>query len=303
MDPVIRFRSAVALVGRFPVLAGVDLDVTRAEIVLLQGANGAGKSSILRACAGLLRVVAGEAHVLGHDLVADPRPVRRRIGLLGHSTALYDDLSVVDNLRFVVRAAGGDVDRIEPALHRLGLVGRLPTTAVRALSAGQRRRCALAALVARDPELWLLDEPHAGLDAEHRDLLDTLVREAVARGATVVLASHEQDRAHALAGRIVTVSGGVTISTGPVPTGVPPVAAGASVPTGPVRSGVPPAAGGAVLSASGGPASLGGSPGAGGTTAAAPTGEGTFAADERVGRPFPPDGFPPDIRSGVTHVA
>jgi ABC-type transport system involved in cytochrome c biogenesis ATPase subunit len=128
---------------------------------------------------------------------------------------------VTDNLRFAVRAAGGDPARIEAALGRLGLVGRLPTTPVRALSAGQRRRCALAALVARDPELWLLDEPHAGLDAEHRDLLDTLVREAVRRGATVVLASHERDRAHALAGRIVTVAGGATV----VP-GVPPAAGG-----------------------------------------------------------------------------
>ena len=212
MDPVIHLRSAVALVGRFPVLAGVDLDVTGAEIVLLQGANGAGKSSILRACAGLLRVVAGEARVLGHDLVADPRPVRRRIGLLGHATALYDDLSVTDNLRFAVRAAGGDVARIPPALERLGLVGRLPGTAVGALSAGQRRRTALAVLVARDPQLWLLDEPHAGLDAEHRDLLDTLIREVVDRGATVVIASHEHDRAVALAGRVVTVAGGATVA-------------------------------------------------------------------------------------------
>ena len=83
MDLTIHFRNAVALVGRFPVLAGVDLDVARGEIVLLQGANGAGKTSLLRACAGLLRVVAGEAVVLGEDLVRDPRAVRRRVGLLG----------------------------------------------------------------------------------------------------------------------------------------------------------------------------------------------------------------------------
>jgi energy-coupling factor transporter ATP-binding protein EcfA2 len=68
---------------------------------------------------------------------------------------------------------------------------------------------ALAALVGRDPELWLLDEPHAGLDAEHRDLLDELVRDAVKRGATVLLASHEHDRAQDLAERTVTVAGGV----------------------------------------------------------------------------------------------
>ena len=67
--------------------------------------------------------------------------------------------------------------------------------------------------MARDPELWLLDEPHAGLDAEHRDLLDGLGREAVGRGATVVLASHEHDRADGLAGRIVTVAGGMVTAT------------------------------------------------------------------------------------------
>ncbi|MCL2393780.1 MAG: ATP-binding cassette domain-containing protein, partial [Acidimicrobiaceae bacterium] len=83
-DPVIRLRAAVALVDRFPVLAGVDLEVSAGEILLLQGPNGAGKTSLLRACAGLLRVVSGEATVLGADLVADPRAVRRRVGLLGH---------------------------------------------------------------------------------------------------------------------------------------------------------------------------------------------------------------------------
>ncbi len=101
------------------------------------------------------------------------------------------------------------VAAVGPALARLGLEGRLASTPVGSLSAGQRRRVALAALVARDPELWLLDEPHAGLDAEHRDLLDELVRHVVGRGRTVLLASHEHDRAAALAGRIVTVAGGM----------------------------------------------------------------------------------------------
>jgi heme ABC exporter ATP-binding subunit CcmA len=214
MDPVIRFRSAVALVARFPVLAGVDFDVARGEIVLLQGANGAGKTSLLRACAGLLRIAAGEASVLGEDLVANPRAVRRRVGLLGHATALYDDLTAFDNVRFAVRAGGGSTAVVGPALDRLGLTGRLASTRVSALSAGQRRRVALAALLGRDPELWLLDEPHAGLDAEHRDLLDGLVRDAVSRGATAVIASHEHDRALSLAGRTVTLAGGVVTATG-----------------------------------------------------------------------------------------
>ncbi|MBO0693600.1 MAG: ABC transporter ATP-binding protein, partial [Acidimicrobiaceae bacterium] len=159
--PAIRLRAAVALVDRFPVLAGVDLDVSAGEIVLLQGPNGAGKTSLLRACAGLLRIVSGDATVLGADLVADPRAVRRRVGLLGHTTGLYDDLSVLDNLRFSLRAAGRSTRGADAALETLGLTGRLRNGRVAGLSAGQRRRVAIAALVARDPELWLLDEPHA----------------------------------------------------------------------------------------------------------------------------------------------
>lgn len=209
MDPVIRFRSAVALVGRFPVLAGVDLDVAPGEILLLQGANGAGKTSILRACAGLLPVVSGEAIVLGSDLTTHPRAVRRRVGVLGHATSLYDDLSVEDNVVFAVKASRAPSDRVKPALEQLGLTGRLPSTPVAALSAGQRRRAALAILVARDPALWLLDEPHAGLDADYRDVLDGLIRDASRRGATVLIASHERERASGLAARTVTVAGGV----------------------------------------------------------------------------------------------
>ena len=94
--------------------------------------------------------------------------------------------------------------------HRCGLDGRLGSLGVATLSAGQRRRTALACLLARRPELWLLDEPHAGLDQEGRDLLDGLVRQAVASGATVVLSSHELDRAAGLAHRVVTIVGGTT---------------------------------------------------------------------------------------------
>ncbi len=208
MAPVVRFRSAVALLGRFPALAGVDLEVGAGEVVLLQGANGAGKTTLLRACAGLVQVVSGQAEVLGHDLVRDRRTVRRSIGLLGHTGTLYDDLSVEDNVRFAVRAGGGDVAAVKAAMARLGVDGRLRTISVARLSAGQRRRVAIAALVARAPALWLLDEPHAGLDAEGRDLLDGLVRLAVTAGATVLLASHEAERASALAGRTVVIGGG-----------------------------------------------------------------------------------------------
>jgi heme ABC exporter ATP-binding subunit CcmA len=215
MAPAVRLSRAVVLLGRFPALAGADLLVHRGEIVHLSGPNGAGKSTLLRACAGLLRVVEGEAEVLGHDLVRERRQVRRRVGLLGHSSFLYEELTVLDNLRFAVRAAGAPVAAVAPALEKLGLAGRLADVPVARLSAGQRRRAALAVLVARAPELWLLDEPHAGLDAAGRDLVDGLVREAAVAGTTVVFASHELDRASSLAQRQLTVVGGQVHETQP----------------------------------------------------------------------------------------
>jgi ABC-type multidrug transport system ATPase subunit len=115
---------------------------------------------------------------------------------------------VADNLSFVARACGAGDDAADAAMARLGLAGRLAGVQVARLSAGQRRRASVAALLARRAELWLLDEPHAGLDAEGRELFDLLVREAVADGATVLMASHELDRARPLASRTVTMAGG-----------------------------------------------------------------------------------------------
>ncbi|HUQ40327.1 MAG TPA: heme ABC exporter ATP-binding protein CcmA [Acidimicrobiales bacterium] len=209
MAPVVHFRSVVALAGHFPVLSGVDLDVDAGEVVLLEGPNGAGKTSLLRACAGLLPVTRGTAVVLGHDLTTGgERAVRNDVGLLGHTSALYDDLTVAENIAFALRAAHVEVSAADAAMARVGLDGRLRDVAVARLSAGQRRRTALAVLVARRPRLWLLDEPHAGLDAASRQVLDELITDAVAGGATVLVASHETERARRIAHRTVTIVGG-----------------------------------------------------------------------------------------------
>lgn len=212
MEPVVHLHAAVSLLGRFPALAGVDLDVTRGEVVALHGPNGAGKTTLLRLCAGLVGVVTGEAVVLGHDLRVDRRGVRTRVGVLGHQSGLYDELTVADNVLFWARAAGARREDAEAAMGRLGLAGRLRDVAVARLSAGQRRRTSLACLLARRPELWLLDEPHAGLDADGRDLLDELIAQAAAAGATVLVASHEHDRTARLSARVVTLAGGVVAS-------------------------------------------------------------------------------------------
>ena len=204
----VHLSNVVAVLGQFPVLAGADLTVERGEIVLLQGPNGAGKTSLLRLFAGLLPLARGEGSILGCDLRTQRETIRKRVGLLGHSNGLYADLTVTENVRFWAATVGASGDEIEAAMQRLGLAQRLAKVPVARLSAGQKRRTALACLVARRAELWLLDEPHAGLDAAGRDDLDATLREATAAGATVVVASHELERAGALATRVVEVVGG-----------------------------------------------------------------------------------------------
>jgi heme ABC exporter ATP-binding subunit CcmA len=215
MAPVVLFRAAVALAGRFPALAGVDLSLDQGEVMVVVGPNGAGKTSLLRACAGLLPVTSGEANVLGVDLTEDHTAVRRFVGLLGHAAPIYDELSAAENVRFAVRALGLPVKSADEALERLGITGRLRSTPAGRLSAGQRRRVALAALVARRPALWLLDEPHAGLDATSRALLGELIGEVASSGASVLLSSHEPHLSVPLADRVVSMGGGRVVGEEP----------------------------------------------------------------------------------------
>ncbi len=201
--------GVVAVLGTFPALSGLDLTVGRGQICVLKGPNGAGKTTVLRVVAGLVPALRGKVNVLGSDVRADRRSVRRHLGYLGHATGLYADLTVEQNVQFAVRAAGaGRVGSVDSALARLGLDGRLRDLRVAHLSAGQRRRVALASLLAREVPLWLLDEPHAALDPDGRDLLDDLVKDAAAKGTSVLIASHDTERAAKLAHTVVTLQGG-----------------------------------------------------------------------------------------------
>ena len=205
---VVELDEAVAVLGSFPALAGATLRVDEGEILLLRGPNGAGKTTLLRLCAGLVPLARGTGKVLGFDLTTDREDIRRTVGLLGHQNGLYLDLTVGENVRFWGATVGASTSEIAAAMGRLGVADRLTDVSVRKLSAGQKRRTALACLVARRAQLWLLDEPHAGLDASARDELDTTLRQAAQAGATIIVASHELERAGHLATRGVDVVAG-----------------------------------------------------------------------------------------------
>jgi heme ABC exporter ATP-binding subunit CcmA len=205
---VVDLDDAVAVLGRFPALAGATLRVEEGEIVLLRGPNGAGKTTLLRLCAGLLPLVRGTGTVLGLDLATHRESIRRTVGLLGHQNGLYLDLTVAENVRFWGSTVDASDAEMHAAMARLDVAGRVADVAVSKLSAGQKRRTALACLIARRAQLWLLDEPHAGLDASARDELDDTLRQAAAAGATMLVASHELERAGSLATRTVDVVAG-----------------------------------------------------------------------------------------------
>lgn len=206
--PAVVLDDVVAVLGRYPALAGASLTVEAGEILLLRGPNGAGKTTLLRLCAGLLSIERGTGAVLGFDLATQRELVRSHVGLLGHQNGLYLDLTVRDNVRFWAETVGATAAEVDGAMARMGVTERLANVTTRTLSAGQRRRAALACLVARRARVWLLDEPHAGLDASGRDELDATLRQAAEAGATILVASHELERAGSLATRTVDVVAG-----------------------------------------------------------------------------------------------
>jgi heme exporter protein A len=205
---VARLHDAVVLANGFPLLSGVELVVEPTSLTVLTGANGAGKTSLLRLLGGLAAMSRGAGTVLGIDLArGDRRQLRRRVGWLGHEGSFYDDLSVRENLTFATKALELPLDDLGAVLARMGLASRADTT-TKELSAGQRRRHGLAWLLLRRPELWLLDEPYASLDDEGRTFFDELLGEVVASGATVVVSAHDPLRSARLDPRTLLMAGG-----------------------------------------------------------------------------------------------
>ena len=205
--PAVRLTDAVAVQQQFPLLSGVTLSLAPGSLTVVTGANGSGKTSLLRLLAGVLAPTSGEATVLGVDLSRHRAEVRRRVGWLGHDGSFYQDLSVRENLAFAATALDRPLSAIAPALERVGLAHRSEVR-TKDLSAGQRRRLGLAWLLVRRAELWLLDEPYASLDDQGRAFFDDLLRDVQRGGATVVMSAHDALRSTALEPDIIVMAGG-----------------------------------------------------------------------------------------------
>lgn len=178
--------------GERHVLRGVAFALAAGELLQVSGPNGTGKTTLLRVLTGLLRPEQGTVQWRGTSITAEPAAYRREFAYASHEPALKGDLTALENLRFLVglRRAVAVTD-LRAALERTGVLGCADLPA-RVLSAGQRRRVALARVLAVCAPLWLLDEPYTNLDAAGSALLSALLAEHVKRGGLALVVAHHE---------------------------------------------------------------------------------------------------------------
>jgi len=187
-------RSLEKSFGEWPVLWDLDLSVPWGQTLVLFGANGAGKTTLLRILATHVRADHGSVAVAGHNLRTRPEEVRRRIGVVGHRSLLYDDLTCRENLIYYGRLYGlkDHKPRVDEVLEKVRLGSRADHR-VRTLSNGMQKRAAIARAILHEPDVLLLDEPEAGLDRESVSILGTLLAEWTDSGRSVIMTTHDLD--------------------------------------------------------------------------------------------------------------
>lgn len=213
--PVIEIRNLGRRFGKKEALAGVSLSVPRGAVFGLVGENGAGKTTLVRHLLGMLKPQTGSVRVFGMDPVRDPAAVLGRIGYLSEKRDIPLWMRVDELLRYTAAFyPGWDAAYAAELTQKFGLS---PSDRLRTLSNGQQARAALIAAVAHRPELLLLDEPSAGLDAVvRRDILGAIIRTVSDEGRTVLFSSHLLDEVERVSDHIAMIHQGALVMCGPI---------------------------------------------------------------------------------------
>lgn len=192
----IRLSGVSKSFGRTRVLRDLDLEVAWGDVLAIVGPNGSGKSTLLRLLATLTRPDEGTVSVAGLDLSRGGREARRLMGVVTHEPLLYEDLTVHENLAFHIRMFGLDRarERIDSAAERMGVSDRLHQR-IGTLSHGLRKRVSIARALLHDPRILLMDEPESGLDQVALRMLESVIADRSDPYRTVVMTTHNLDRA------------------------------------------------------------------------------------------------------------
>ncbi|MDX1914421.1 MAG: cytochrome c biogenesis heme-transporting ATPase CcmA [Methylophilus sp.] len=192
MSPTFSIHQLASIRGNRLLYKDIDFTLTAGNILYVQGANGTGKTTLLRTLCGLSKPLRGTIDWCGTSIYALNEDYARDLLYLGHQAGLQDDLTPLENLAFLLALAGEDMDdkQARQVLETLGLkqVLHLP---VRFLSQGQKRRVSLARLWMQNALLWILDEPYAALDTEAIRLLELRIKQFSEEGGIVVMTSHQ----------------------------------------------------------------------------------------------------------------
>src|SRR5437867_8002742 len=206
---MIEVRGVAKYFGRFSALRDLNLEVRKGEFVAVFGRNGAGKTTLLRILAGLSRPSSGTVTIQVQS-PRSPQEARGLMGYLSHNTALYGDLTALENLRFFARLfdLADDEATLVGRIQQVGLRGR-EREAVRTYSRGMQQRLAIARAFLHDPPILLLDEPFTGLDQIGTEFLKRYLLDAHARGNTCIMAIHDTALGYEIADRLVVIDKGV----------------------------------------------------------------------------------------------
>lgn len=209
MDAAISFEHADCKIGKTIILSDINFTIEQGTITGILGPNGAGKTTLLSLINGLRKHSSGTISVLGENLPAKGTALRQRTGVVLQETALYEELSTIENLQFAASlyAIENPYSRIIEILELLQLTDRSDQI-VRTLSGGLRRRVAIARALLHDPDLLIIDEPTLGVDVEARHAIWQHLRLLKAKGRTIVVATNYLDEAQALCDTVAVLRKG-----------------------------------------------------------------------------------------------
>lgn len=222
-QPVLKLSAASLGYGDFTVLAGIDIEVYRGQVVAMMGGSGSGKTTLLRAATGQIRAQAGQVSAFGQDLAHlnehALRAVRKRMGVLFQQGALFTDLNVFENVAFPLRehTEVSEQQIFQRVLDKLDAVGLRAAAhlSIAEISGGMARRVALARAIVLEPELILYDEPFAGLDPISMGITAQLIRHLTDQlNCASVLITHDVQESFAIADHVCLVGQGKLIAQG-----------------------------------------------------------------------------------------